>query len=184
MKFIEVVKIYQKFRSKSEENFRKLHFTSRHTIEFNSPKAFVENSDHIEFRLISTHAHSSFPQKRNYSVKLLLLLFKPFKLLLILFAVELLWLAFELIGLGFTTFCETLVGVLRCLMRCCSVVSKPLRTSWLGIFLANNRRFTESSYVNSATMFWRRKPWQYSISFDALYTFAFGEKRRMWQMEL
>lgn len=125
-----------------------------------------------EFRL-----NFSFPTT-NYSVKLLLLLLKPFELLLILlFVVELLWLAFALIGLGLTMFCDTLVGVLRrVLMRCCSVVSKPLRTSWLGIFFANNRRFTESSYVNSATMFWRRKPWQYSMSFDALYTCTWGEK--------
>lgn len=120
----------------------------------------------------------------NYSVKLLLLLFKPFEVLLILLlVVELLWLAFPFIALGLTTFCDTL-GFRRILMRCCSVVSKPLRTSWLGIFFANNRRFTESSYVNKATMFWSRKPWQNSISFDALYTCALLERKVhwMWQM--
>lgn len=67
-----------------------------------------------------------------YSVKLLLLLLNPLGLLLILLlVVELLWLAF--MGLGLTTletFCDTLAGLLRrVLMRCWSVVNRPLRTS-------------------------------------------------------
>lgn len=67
-----------------------------------------------------------------YSVKLLLLLLNPLGLLLILLlVVELLWLA--LMGLGLTTletFCDTLAGLLRrVLMRCWSVVNRPLRTS-------------------------------------------------------
>lgn len=41
----------------------------------------------------------------------------------------------------------------RCFMRDCSVCNKPFSTSLLGIFLANNRRLTESSYVSNATIF-------------------------------
>lgn len=111
-----------------------------------------------------------------YSFKLWLLLFRALELLLCLLLplVELLWFVFALIGLGFAMlFCDMLLAVLlaqlrRLLIRCWSVVSKPLRTSWLGIFLANNNRFTESSYVRRATIFCRRNPWQYSMSFDAL----------------
>lgn len=55
----------------------------------------------------------------------------------------------------------------------CSVVSSAPRTLCPGRRLPKSRRFTESSYVRRATMFWRRKPWQYSSSCVALYTCGF-----------
>lgn len=171
----------------SDIEWKAINYSRNYSITFGNPFHFTRHHIPPIYRLRSKSSRDSIESSENsewnvapfentqiYSVKLLLLLFKPFELLLILLpAVELLWLALPFIWAGLTAPCDTLVGGLRrVLMRCWSVVSKPLKTSWFGIFFANNRRFTESSYVNRATMFCKRKPWQYSMSFDALYTCA------------